>query len=135
MTNHISDTLTNRVLQLAHGALGVPYVAQAAHLTAGCDCLGFVYAVLTQAGVSGLPPLEQLRIAAPPWTWQTPAARQPGDVLLLQWLGGQHVGIAAHDNAIIHACVKRGVCLEPLNMAWQQRLRGVWRVGLICHYL
>jgi cell wall-associated NlpC family hydrolase len=134
MTHHNHDILINRVLAAAQNAIGVPYVPQAANLTAGCDCLGFVYAVLQYAGLETLPPLTQLRqyspTAPPIWPWQQTNIFTAGDVLLFAWLGGHHLAIAHRNSTMVHACMKRGVCREEVNFSWQTRLRGVWRPTL-----
>lgn len=124
---------------LARAWIGTPYVLGAALRGVGCDCVGLVRGVLSEA--TGAP-----LVAAPPWRqdWAAPAlspllgaaqahlhpapagtAPAPGDVVAFRGQGRvAHCGIVVAPGRVVHAVEGRGVVevtLDPAQVAFAAR--------------
>lgn len=132
----------SRIVIIARGWIGTPYVHQAATREAGCDCLGLLRGVWAEA--VGAPP-EPVPAYTPDWSeaqgdetlWRAlqerlvrrdPAQAKPGDVLLFRMRQGavaKHLGLQAECSAaptFIHAYQGHGVRESALSAPWQRRL-------------
>ena len=134
--------MTGRIVTVARGWIGTPYLHQASRKGVGTDCLGLVRGVWRE--VFGNEPE-----AVPPYTrdWAEPqgdevlwraAARHlrqvadgtevPGDVLLFRMRAGsvaKHLGIAAETGpypTFIHAYSGHAVVESPLSAPWARRV-------------
>lgn len=132
----------SRVVTLARGWIGTPYVHQAARRGAGCDCLGLLRGVWAE--LKGEPVL-----VVPPYTpdWSEPQGDEvlwrgvgehlsrkarddvaAGDVVLFRMRQGavaKHVGIQAETglhSSFIHAYQGHGVRESPFSQPWQRRI-------------
>lgn len=138
----------DRVVVLARGWIGTPYVHQASVQGAGADCLGLIRGIWR--GLYGREPE-----ATPPYTadWgemgqheillagamrhllpvSDGAAYMPGQVLLFRMREGaiaKHLGIVAGCDArpsFIHAYDRHGVVESPLSGPWRARVVGRFR--------
>ena len=98
------DTSANSdVIEIAKTQLGVPYVWGGTSPSPGFDCSGFVQWVYKQVGVS----LPRTTSDYRSWigtnkqiSWEE---AQPGDLLLVYYSGGGHIGIYLGNNEYIHA--------------------------------
>jgi len=136
--------MRNRVVGVARGWIGTPYVHQQAVRGAGCDCLGLVRGVWRE--VRGAEP-EPVPAYTPDWSeaagderlWQAArrwlrevAAPEPGDVLLFRMRSGavaKHLGIMSGPDAFIHAYSGHGVVESPLSTAWRRRVVAAFAFG------
>ncbi|TNF20593.1 MAG: peptidase [Rhodobacteraceae bacterium] len=132
----------DRVVAVARGWIGTPYLHQASVRGAGCDCLGLLRGVWREV-LGGEPE------AVPAYTrdWSEPqgderlwrAARAhlvpkdrgeaaPGDVLLFRMRDGavaKHLGLQAGIGAapsFIHSYSGHGVIESPLSGPWARRI-------------
>lgn len=131
-----------RVVALARGWVGTPYVHQAATQGAGADCLGLVRGVWR--GLYGSEP-EPVPAYTPDWDecdreellWRAAlrhlrpkavAEAAPGDVLLFRMRAGsvaKHLGIQGECGSrasFIHAYSGQGVVESALTRAWARRV-------------
>lgn len=131
-----------RVVDVARGWIGTPYVHQASVKGAGCDCLGLLRGVWRE--VLGAEP-ERVPAYSMDWSepqgderlWQAakrhllvkPVAQAaPGDVLLFRMRDGsvaKHVGLQARtgrDASFIHAYSGHGVVESALSAPWARRV-------------
>lgn len=131
-----------RVVALARGWVGTPYVHQAATQGAGADCLGLVRGVWR--GLYGTEP-EPVPAYTPDWDecgreellWRAAlrhlqpkavAQAASGDVLLFRMRAGavaKHLGIQGEVGAgasFIHAYSGQGVVESALTRAWARRV-------------
>ncbi len=131
-----------RVVDVARGWIGTPYVHQASVKGAGCDCLGLLRGVWRE--VLGAEP-ESVPAYSMDWSepqgderlWQAakrhllvkPVAQAaPGDVLLFRMRDGsvaKHVGLQARtgrDASFIHAYSGHGVVESALSAPWARRV-------------
>lgn len=131
-----------RVVDVARGWIGTPYVHQASVKGAGCDCLGLLRGVWRE--VLGAEP-EPVPAYSMDWSepqgderlWQAakrhllvkPVAQAaPGDVLLFRMRDGsvaKHVGLQARtgrDASFIHAYSGHGVVESALSAPWARRV-------------
>lgn len=131
-----------RVVALARGWIGTPYVHQASTCGAGADCLGLIRGVwrgLHGAEPVAVPPYtpdwgeagarEVLRAAAEAWLLPAGPAVCPGDVLLFRMRDGgiaKHLGIAT-PGAFVHAYSGQGVVESPLSLPWVRRIAARYR--------
>ena len=136
----------SRVVALARGWLGTPYVHQASARGAGCDCLGLIRGVWRE--LYGAEP-EPMPAYTPDWGeaggnehLAGGAARHllpaegppaPGEVLLFRMREGavaKHLGIlsaAGPAAAFIHAYDRHGTVESPLSGPWAARIAGRFR--------
>lgn len=136
----------SRVVALARGWIGTPYVHQASRQGAGADCLGLIRGIWR--GLYGAEP-ETLPAYTPDWGevgghehLATGAARhlvpaegppRPGEVLLFRMREGavaKHLGIltaAGPAAAFIHAYDRHGTVESPLSGPWAARIAGRFR--------
>lgn len=132
----------SRIVGVARGWIGTPYVHQAANRGAGCDCLGLLRGVWAE--ITGEP-----LIPVPPYTadWSEPQKDErlwvemsdrmlskrlvdaaSGDVLLFRMRHGavaKHVGLQAeigNKSTFIHSYQGHGVIESTFSMPWQRRL-------------
>lgn len=131
-----------RVVAMARGWIGTPYVHQGSVRGAGTDCLGLLRGIwreLCGAEPCAVPPYtadwaeargrEVLREAAARWLVEKPcAAEAPGDVILFRMRTGsiaKHLGIASRtgaEAAFVHAYTGHGVIESPLSLPWRRRI-------------
>jgi NlpC/P60 family putative phage cell wall peptidase len=132
-----------RIVALARGWIGTPYVHQASVRGVGTDCLGLIRGVWREL----IGPEPE---AVPPYTrdWAEPAGEEvllaagmrwlrprapgeagPGDVLLFRMRAGgiaKHLGIAAGCGgtgaSFIHAYSGHAVLESPLSEPWRRRI-------------
>jgi NlpC/P60 family putative phage cell wall peptidase len=130
----------NRVVEIARGWIGTPYLHQASCRGAGADCLGLVRGVWRE--FLGAEPVE-VPPYAPDWDevqrrealWAAAeahlrprAAAEPGDVLLFRMRDGavaKHLGILSAGGAaprFIHAYSGHGVVENSLSAPWRRRI-------------
>jgi len=132
----------SRIVTVARGWVGTPYVHQAARRGAGCDCLGLIRGVWAEVSNTPLVPTPAY---TSDWSepqgderlWKAMAQRMvhkslrdaaAGDVLLFRMRHGavaKHVGIQAEVGAFptfIHAYQKHGVIENAFSMV--RRLLG-----------
>lgn len=136
----------SRVVELARGWIGTPYVHQASVRGAGADCLGLIRGIWR--GLYGREP-EALPAYTPDWGevggcehLAMGAARhlvvaegppRPGEVLLFRMREGavaKHLGIltaAGSAAAFIHAYDRHGTVESPLSGPWAARVAGRFR--------
>jgi cell wall-associated NlpC family hydrolase len=127
------------ILTAARACLGTPFRHQGRHPGKALDCAGLVVAVAAAIGAEhvdflgyGRHPANGLLQAAldaqPCLLTVMLADRQPGDILLMRFLGEpQHLAIDAGDN-VIHSYQAVGqVCEHRLDAAWQSRIVAVYR--------
>lgn len=131
----------DKIVAIARGWIGTPYVHQAATRGAGTDCLGLIRGIWRER--HGAEPE-----AVPAYTsdWSEPQGEErlweaalrhlrpvdgpirPGQVLLFRMRAGavaKHLGIAASSDAgpsFIHAYSGHGVIESPLSDPWQRRV-------------
>ena len=129
-----------RIVAVARGWLGTPYVHQASCKGAGADCLGLLRGVWRE--VMGAEP-EAVPAYTPDWSeagaredlmaaagrWLRPAAGMTaGQVLLFRMREGavaKHLGIQAEIGAgasFLHAYGGHGVVESPLSEPWARRV-------------
>lgn len=142
----MSDATGARVVQIARGWLGTPYVHQASVRGAGTDCLGLLRGVWRELYGAEPEPVpaytadwsepsrdEALWAAArrhlaelPDAAGQAPLAM--GEVLLFRMRDGavaKHLGLVSAVGAaprFIHAYSGHGVVESPLSKPWQRRI-------------
>lgn len=135
----------SRVVALARGWLGTPYVHQASARGAGADCLGLVRGIWREVLGSepeAVPPYtadwgetagaEVLQSAALRWLQPVPAPCD-GDVLLFRMREcgiAKHLGIlsaSGRQARFIHAYSGQGVVESPLSDPWARRIVGAFR--------
>lgn len=131
-----------RIVTVARGWIGTPYVHQAARRGAGCDCLGLLRGVWAEITNESL-------IAVPAYTsdWSEPQGDErlwvglaermvskalddvaAGDVLLFRMRQGavaKHLGLQAVTGGhatFIHAYHGHGVVENTFSAPWQRRL-------------
>jgi NlpC/P60 family putative phage cell wall peptidase len=130
----------NRVVEIARGWIGTPYLHQASCRGAGADCLGLVRGVWRE--FLGAEPVE-VPPYAPDWDevqrrealWAAAEAHlrpravaEPGDVLLFRMRDGavaKHLGILSAGGAaprFIHAYSGHGVVENSLSAPWRRRI-------------
>ena len=140
--------MTERIVELARGWIGTPYVHQASVRGAGADCLGLVRGVWRSL-------YGQEPEAVPPYTpdWGEAGGQEillagamrhllpvshddedrPGQVLLFRMREGaiaKHLGILAKVGAeasFIHAYDRHGVIESPFGEPWRNRVIGRFR--------
>ena len=143
--NNVKDTRT-RVLAVAKGWLGTPYVHQASAKRAGCDCLGLVRGVWRE--LYGTEP-ELPPPYTPDWNeraWNKSGRAEPlldaarrnltpvdnftsGDVLIFRVMRdgpAKHCGIMTAPDRFIHAYAGRAVIESWFNRWWRARLAGAF---------
>lgn len=137
--------MTARVVELARGWIGTPYVHQASTRGAGTDCLGLVRGVwreLCGPEPQGLPPYtadwgeqgdEELLLRGAARFLVPAEGEAPGDVLVFRMRTGaiaKHMGILAQTGgraSFIHAYDRHGVVESPLSDPWRARIAGRFR--------
>lgn len=140
--------MTERIVELARGWIGTPYVHQASVRGAGADCLGLVRGVwraLHGVEPETVPPYspdwgetgrdEVLLSGATRHLCPVPddAADQPGLVMLFRMREGaiaKHLGILAKvgvEASFIHAYDRHGVIESPFGEPWRNRVIGRFR--------
>jgi NlpC/P60 family putative phage cell wall peptidase len=130
----------NRVVEIARGWIGTPYLHQASCRGAGADCLGLIRGVWRE--LVGAEPAA-MPAYTPDWSearldevlWE--AARRhlvareeaaPGDVLLFRMREGsvaKHLGILTEGGdapRFIHAYIGHGVVENSLAAPWRRRI-------------
>lgn len=130
----------NRVVEIARGWIGTPYLHQASCRGAGADCLGLVRGVWRE--LVGAEPIA-VPAYTPDWSearreealWE--AARRhlvpqeaagPGDVLLFRMRDGsvaKHLGILTEGGdapRFVHAYSGHGVVENSLSAPWRRRV-------------
>lgn len=136
----------SRVVTLARGWLGTPYVHQASVQGAGADCLGLIRGVwrdLYGDEPETAPPYtpdwgevgqcEYLAKVAARHLIAAHGAPEPGEVLLFRMREGaiaKHLGIlsaAGQAATFIHAYDRHGVVESPLSAPWAARVAGRFR--------
>lgn len=132
----------SRVVEIARGWIGTPYLHQASRRGAGTDCLGLVRGVWRE--LCGAEP-----VAVPPYTSDWSEARreealwnaarrhlvsrpvaeaEPGDVLLFRMRDGsvaKHLGILTQGGLwprFVHAYSGHGVVENSLSAPWRRRI-------------
>lgn len=132
-----------RVVAIARGWIGTPYVHQASVKGAGTDCLGLLRGIWREiygAEPEAVPPytpdwsepegIERLWMAATRHMISVPACAtvEPGQVLLFRMREGavaKHLGIAAGSNqqpTFIHAFSGHRVVESPFSIPWARRV-------------
>ncbi|KEJ94580.1 putative phage cell wall peptidase, NlpC/P60 family [Pseudosulfitobacter pseudonitzschiae] len=131
-----------RVVHVARGWIGTPYVHQASCRGAGADCLGLVRGIWREVigAEPEVPPAYSMdwsepqrdeRLWAAALRHLTPKALEDataGDILLFRMRDGavaKHLGVAADIGAgasFIHAYSGHGVVESPLSTPWRRRL-------------
>lgn len=131
-----------RIVRIARGWIGTPYVHQASARGAGCDCLGLLRGVWREL-------LGDEPQTVPPYSpdWSEPARdevlwraanrhlipkpvdrRDPGDVILFRMRAGcvaKHLGLIGQGGptpSFIHAYTGHGVVESPLSAPWARRI-------------
>ena len=132
----------SRVVEVARGWLGTPYVHQASCRGAGCDCLGLLRGIwreLYGAETVAVPGYtadwsetsgeERLWEAARQHLLERPLAEAaPGDVLLFRMRDGgvaKHLGVQSATGPVprfIHAYSGHGVVENALTPPWARRI-------------
>lgn len=136
----------SRVVALARGWIGTPYVHQASVRGAGADCLGLIRGIWR--GLYGREPealpaytqdwgeiggLEHLAAGAARHLVTARGAARPGEVLLFRMREAavaKHLGIlsaAGPAAAFIHAYDRHGTVESPLSGPWAARIVGRFR--------
>ena len=129
-----------RIVAVARGWIGTPYLHQASTKGAGTDCLGLLRGVWREvmgAEPEVVPPYtadwseaarrEDLRAAAGRWLVPVTEAAE-GQVLLFRMREGavaKHLGISASRcgaTSFIHAYTGHGVVESPLSAPWARRI-------------
>ena len=132
----------SRVVEVARGWLGTPYVHQASCRGAGCDCLGLLRGIWRE--LYGAEPVpvpgytadwseasgeERLWEAARQHLLERPLAEAaPGDVLLFRMRDGgvaKHLGVQSATGPVprfIHAYSGHGVVENALTPPWARRI-------------
>lgn len=128
-----------KVVGLARGWIGTPYVHQAACKGAGCDCLGLVRGIWRE--LLGAEP-ETVPAYSMDWSepqgderlWQAALRHlvaKPlqqvalGDVILFRMRNGavaKHLGVQSNQSGFIHAYAGHGVVESPLSAPWRRRI-------------
>jgi NlpC/P60 family putative phage cell wall peptidase len=132
-----------RVVGVARGWLGTPYLHQHATKGAGCDCLGLLRGVWLE--LYGSAP-EAVPAYSADWSeasreerlWEAAKRhlvpqsgllpQDPGEVLLFRMRAGavaKHLGVLARVGAeptFIHAYSGHGVVESPLSAPWRRRI-------------
>lgn len=129
-----------RVVALARGWIGTPYLHQASRKGVGADCLGLIRGIWRE--LHGQEP-EVPPAYSPDWgetggreVLMAGAARHllpvgpdvalaAGQVLLFRMRAGavaKHLGIAAGEERFLHAYSGHGVIDSPLSLPWKQRI-------------
>lgn len=131
-----------RIVAVARGWIGTPYVHQASCRGAGTDCLGLLRGVWREvlgAEPEPVPPYtpdwdeaarrDDLMAAAGRWLLPVPAgAEAEGQVLLFRMREGavaKHLGLSARmagGESFIHAYTGHGVVESPLSAPWARRI-------------
>ena len=135
-------TTGDRIVALARGWIGTPYLHQTSAKAAGCDCLGLLRGIWREA-VGTEPEVvpaysadwsepggqEELLAAARRWLCPGDATPEaPGDVLLFRMRTGavaKHLGILARSGAeasFIHAYTGHGVVETALSDPWRRKI-------------
>lgn len=130
----------SRVVEIARGWIGTPYLHQGSCRGAGADCLGLVRGVWRE--LLGAEPVE-VPPYAPDWDevqrgealWAAAGTHlrpqtvaEPGDVLLFRMRDGavaKHLGILSAGGAaprFIHAYNGHGVVENSLSSPWRRRI-------------
>lgn len=131
-----------RVVAMARGWIGTPYLHQASRRGAGCDCLGLVRGIWRE--IRGGEP-EPVPAYAMDWSepqgeerlWAAAARHLRrkdhreaalGDVILFRMRDGavaKHLGVQSETGAaprFIHAYSGHGVVESPLSLPWARRV-------------
>ncbi|MBM2292862.1 C40 family peptidase [Sulfitobacter pseudonitzschiae] len=131
-----------RVVHVARGWIGTPYVHQASCRGAGADCLGLVRGIWREVigtepevppaySMDWSEPQRDERLWAAALRHLKPKAVEDataGDILLFRMRDGavaKHLGVAADIGArasFIHAYSGHGVVESPLSTPWRRRL-------------
>ncbi|MCA8882332.1 MAG: peptidase [Rhodobacteraceae bacterium] len=129
-------------VQIARDWIGTPYLHQATHQGAGCDCLGLLRGIwrgLYGAEPEPVPayssdwsePQREERLLEAAHRWLEAKDLQDaaeGDVLLFRMRDGmvaKHLGLQSATGstpAFIHAYAKHGVVESPFSTPWQRRV-------------
>lgn len=132
----------DRIVAVARGWIGTPYVHQASVLGAGADCLGLLRGLWREcigAEPETVPAYspdwsessgrEELSDAASRWLVPKPAGSfESGDVLLFRMRPGsvaKHLGIIGDNGdrpTFIHAYTGHGVVENSLSMPWRRKI-------------
>jgi NlpC/P60 family putative phage cell wall peptidase len=142
--NH-AHTMPTRALILAHTRawIGTPYHQQASTLGVGADCLGLIRGVFrtlygreaqslpayTRDWAEAIGEETMLAAARQHLIEITPAAAQPGDVLIFRFRRAtmaKHAAILSGPASMIHALEDAAVCEVPLNSWWRRRIAGAF---------
>ncbi|MFV0383680.1 peptidase [Paracoccus sp. (in: a-proteobacteria)] len=140
--------MTERVVDLARGWIGTPYMHQASSCGVGADCLGLLRGIWRslygtepeippaytpdwgEIGGRELLMAGALRHLLPVGAY---AAMEPGQVLLFRMRHGavaKHLGILAEAGdrpGFIHAYDRHGVIESPLSGPWRGRIAARFR--------
>lgn len=133
-----AGVMAERVVELARGWIGTPYLHQGSRCGIGADCLGLVRGVWRQIYGSEpeLPPAytadwgecrggEILRAAMARHFAEVQGEFAPGQVLLFRMRRGavaKHLGIMSGATGFIHAYSGHGVVESRLSAAWRGRV-------------
>lgn len=127
------------IVAAARRHLKTPFLHQGRVSGLGLDCAGLVVVVAQEFGLNPADPmgygrtpfrgLLQQALENEPCIHRVPIAeRQPGDVLLMRFMGDpQHLAILAGDTIIHSYSVVGEVCEHTLDAAWQRRIVAVYR--------
>ncbi|MDO5641881.1 MAG: peptidase [Paracoccus sp. (in: a-proteobacteria)] len=142
----MTDEQGERIVQIARGWLGTPYLHQASVRGAGSDCLGLIRGVWR--ALYGAEPVpipaytpdwgeydgaDPLMGAAHRYLRADPGPDAPGQVLLFRMRPGavaKHLGIVSAIGAapaFIHAYDRHGTVESPLSAPWRQRIAARFR--------
>ncbi|MFB2532932.1 peptidase [Paracoccus sp. p4-l81] len=129
-----------KVVALARGWIGTPYLHQAASRQIGCDCLGLIRGLWRE--LYGAEP-EAVPAYTPDWAeaggdeklWAAGLRHllpcgdgvplMPGQVLLFRMRPGaiaKHLGLASQPGRFIHAYDRCGVIETALTSGWSRRI-------------
>ncbi|KEO55931.1 peptidase [Thioclava pacifica] len=130
-----------RVVEIARGWIGTPYLHQGSCPRVGSDCLGLLRGIWRV--LYGCEP-DAVPVYTPDWAepgrdeqlWrglraqmrEVNGAPQPGEVLLFRMRAGsvaKHLGIASSVGrapSFVHAYRGHGVVESPLSAPWQRRI-------------
>lgn len=136
------------IVETARSWIGTPYVHQASHFQAGCDCLGLIRGIWRE--LYGDEP-EQPPAYTPDWgeagtsevlmdgamRHLVPLSRNtlldPGDVVLFRMRPGaiaKHLGVLVEVGEaprFVHAYTHHGVVESPLTKPWRDRISARFR--------
>jgi NlpC/P60 family putative phage cell wall peptidase len=140
----VANLLADQVIEIVRSWIGTPYRHQACLKGSGCDCLGLIRGVYTEA--YGYEP-EQPPAYTAEWAEETgaetmrDAARRhllevsldeaaPGDVVLFRMKANapaKHAAILSENGRIIHAYQGHAVAETAIPPGWKKRMAYAFR--------